>query len=470
MDPSHLARDLGQHVGSQRLRLALIDGGSVPQPGPNRASRSRTLKDYSNRVSFITHENYAFVKGLAEGGHPDLTPPASDARALWKDAEEEGGAWPVDSMHIWDRDGHTSAIHLRVPGEGGNHLLGRIVENRLMIETLTSQNRNCTEFGGESVRAIQVNSDQVHLQLANVSGGITCACVVGADGRQSIVQRQVVKPEMVERRYGQKGLVATLQITGYPKGNTTVFQRFLPSGPLAMLPLGPSTASMVWTLPDQTIERLLASRLDAEQWRWLISAGLHLQTADVMRLLDTPDALRREEFTWRQDALEQGHRDWLHHSHVPIVEQIALPSLAAFPLSMCHAQRTVAPRAIIIGYALCRWRPAPYSSIHRDAAHVIHPLAGQGVNLGLGDVRKLTQAMAEAASLGSDLGNVRHYRAYHWKRQLATLGMTGFVDGVHRLYHHQGTTVGQLRRRGMALLGAITPLSSMLQRVLAGRR
>lgn len=99
---------------------------------------------------------------------------------------------------------------------------------------------------------------------------------------------------------------------------------------------------------------------------------------------------------------------------------------------------------------------------------MIHPLAGQGVNLGLGDVRELSQAMADAANLGLDLGDAHLYRAYHRKRQLATLGMAGFVDGVHRLYHHPGTTVGQLRRRGMALLGTITPLSSILQRVLSG--
>lgn len=102
--------------------------------------------------------------------------------------------------------------------------------------------------------------------------------------------------------------------------------------------------------------------------------------------------------------------------------------------------------------------------IGRDAAHVIHPLAGQGVNLGIADVKDLEMVIAEAASIGSDLGDATLYKNYEIRRRVITAAMSGFVDGIHQLFD-PSFPLPKIRRIGMGLFEKFETLKSLTVRL-----
>lgn len=94
---------------------------------------------------------------------------------------------------------------------------------------------------------------------------------------------------------------------------------------------------------------------------------------------------------------------------------------------------------------------------------MIHPLAGQGVNLGIADVRDLIKIIAGGSDMGLDLGQAELYKRYQLRRQISTMGMSGFVEGVHRIYHHPAAASSHLRRVGMGMLNKAKPLKSFIK-------
>ena len=226
--------------------------------------------------------------------------------------------------------------------------------------------------------------------------------VVGADGVDSLVRRAAGIATR-QSDYGQAAVVANFRIERAHRG--TAFQWFQGGAVLALLPLPQDQVSMVWSLPAAEAKRVL-------------------QLA--------PDALCREVESASRGALGR-------------LELAAAPR--SYPLRRLSARQLVAPRAALVG----------------DAAHVIHPLAGQGLNLGLQDVRELAAILA-ACDERRDPGDLRLLRRYERARAEPILAMNIAVEGLFTLFKGESRTLARLRNAGLNLVDRVPVLKNMLIR------
>ena len=285
--------------------------------------------------------------------------------------------------------------------------LGTIVENELLQwslwETVTTAGLVDTYCPGQ-LDTISFSSDSNDVTLK--SGKIISArLVVGADGAASTVRKKLgIRQD--HYHYNQHGLVA---VVGKQKPNPGVaWQRFLAGGPLAFLPLFDGRSSIVWTCPSLEAKR----RLD----------------------LDT------ESFITELQSASSG---WLGE-----VETCGVR--AAFPLSMrlseCYASR----RTVLIG----------------DAAHVVHPLAGQGVNLGLADAAGLAETLIRVRLAGGDIGSADTLQAYNRWRRSESETMAFGMHALHGLFGVEG--LSPLRRVGMKLVKSSWAVKDLFLQRAAG--
>lgn len=230
--------------------------------------------------------------------------------------------------------------------------------------------------------------------------------VVGADGADSWVRRQAGLAA-TEKPYGQQAVVAHFRCERPHQG--TAFQWFRADGVLALLPLPGEHVSLVWSTWDAHAAALLA--------------------------LDAPGLARR---------VEEASRG--------VVGGLALISPpAAFPLRLVKVKRLVAPRVALVG----------------DAAHVVHPLAGQGVNLGFQDARVLAAVLRHRGPVG-DCGDYYLLRRYERARREEVALMQLATDGLQRLFSARAWGIGWLRNTGLKLVDALAPVKGCLAQQALG--
>ena len=268
--------------------------------------------------------------------------------------------------------------------------LGYLVENRHIRAALAEA---VTAVGIEvrapaAVAAIEAGPARTRVTLRD-GAVLEAALVVGAEGRSSLV-RQASKIDVVGWNYGQSGVVATVSL-GRDHGNVA-HEYFLPSGPFAILPLTEQRASLVWTETTRRAEALGAAS----------DAAFH---AHLMR--------RFGDFL--QDVTVVGPR-------------------FVYPLSLQLAERLTAPRTALIG----------------DAAHAVHPVAGQGLNMGLKDAAALAEVLVEAMRLGEDVGSATVLDRYARWRSFDNIALAAGFDGFVRLFSNDAPPIRLARDLGMA--------------------
>jgi 2-octaprenylphenol hydroxylase len=341
--------------------------------------------------------------------------PAS--RALF----EEFGAWAAiealricayTDMQVWDADGtgsiHFSAAELHQP------CLGYIAENGLVAGVLADKARASgqIEFLQGSLDTFVTHADSTIVSLADGTQ-FRCKLLLGADGGNSRV-RSIAGIATKEWDTGHRALVTTVA-TAQPHRNTA-WQRFTPTGPLAFLPLYlPGAAlqrhsSIVWSCVPALADELLA-----------------LDSAQFMRRLGT--------------AFEQ---------RLGAIESVA--ARHAFPLWQKHAETYVQDRLALIG----------------DAAHTIHPLAGQGVNLGLADVKSLASVVARAVDRGEDFASVQVLSRYQRERKAANLGMLLVMEGFKRAFGSEDLHLRWLRNAGLKAADGLRPFKQAVMKGAMG--
>lgn len=278
---------------------------------------------------------------------------------------------PYRRMEVWEWGGRVSFD----AAEAGEPHLGHIIENRVVQWALAQRARELPAvrwIAPARACAVRWHDDRATLEL-NTGETLEGSLVVGADGARSWLRQQADIP-VRGWAYGQMGLVATVR-TALPH-RETAWQRFMPGGPLAFLPLADGSCSIVWSLPEAEAKRWLA----APDWAFRDALGRHVGT-------------RLGAVEWNSER-------------------------TAFPLRLQHAQRYTGPRLALVG----------------DAAHTIHPLAGQGVNLGLLDAAALAQVLTEAHARGRDLGEHPVLRRYERWRKGDNWAMALSMDAFHRLF------------------------------------
>jgi len=295
-----------------------------------------------------------------------------------------------ERMRIWHESipPASPAVLVFDAADVGEPNLGYIAENRALQVALLAA---FAEAGGhleqEPLTALSIGEE--HVQVSTPRGTLTARLVVGADGAQSAL-RAAAGLSIETRAYGQTAIVANVA-TERPH-EATAWQRFMRDGTLAFLPLADGTSSIVWSA----------------------------DAARAAHLLSLSDAGFAQELDRASDLALGGTR--------------LVSERLSFPLIRLAAQRYVAQRVALIG----------------DAAHVVHPLAGQGVNLGLLDAAALAQQIASAVASREDPGALRVLRAYERWRKSELAGMALAIDAFDRLLAHGAGPVARLAQRGLS--------------------
>jgi ubiquinone biosynthesis monooxygenase Coq6 len=232
--------------------------------------------------------------------------------------------------------------------------------------------------------------------------------------------------------YKQLGVVATLELDPEEAGvNTIAWQRFLPSGPIALLPLSENLSSLVWSTSVEHAKELL--KMEPDDFVIALNEAFvkhHQSNRVVSDILKTVDS-----FLVSKSKITQ---------LPPSVLKLQENSRAAFPLGFGHASSYVCSGAALIG----------------DAAHRIHPLAGQGVNLGFGDVVKLTEVLTDAVYSGSEVGNLQYLLQYEQDRLKSNVPIMMGVHALQQLYCNDFPPFVLMRSLGSKITNSAEPLKS----------
>ena len=326
---------------------------------------------------------------------------AADA---WSDIAATRAA-PYERMHVW---------HADVPPHGGDALvfdaaelgerdLGVIAENNVLQAALAAAARRAGVALEEAeIDSLEQERDDVVLRAGQRE--IRARLVVGADGAQSRV-RDLAGHGATRTDYGQTAIVAMVR-TAQPHAHTA-WQRFLGDGTLAFLPLQDGHSSIVWSLPSSRADQMLAA-----------------EPAQFERALEQDFDAALGKVTLASERL-------------------------SFPLWRVTAAQYVTTRVALVG----------------DAAHVVHPLAGQGANLGLLDAAALADVLAAGSAQREDAGSLRILRRYErWRRSENDL-MAGAIDVFDRLLARGSGRIAQVAQRGMPWVGK----SALAKRVFIER-
>jgi len=324
---------------------------------------------------------------------------------VWPYVEDKAG--PIDSMRIWDGQ-YFGGIRFEAE-EAGLDALGYIVENSVLVSAMLEvihASENVEWCCPASLNSVQWKADCVEASLDD-GRFFTAPLIVGADGGRSWLRSQAGIPAW-SHRFGQQGIVATIR-PQFSHRNSAC-QRFLPTGPLAFLPLTDGLCSIVWSARDREAERLMA--LDDATFL----DELQLALGPVMGKLERVGAR------------------------------------AAFPLRSQLSRHIVRRRLALIG----------------DAAHQVHPLAGLGVNLGIRDAMVLAQEIADARRFREDYGNLDVLNRFVRSRMPDILGVMGGMEAFHYVFTHKFPGLALLRGSGMRIVGNSGPVKRMLMRRAMG--
>jgi ubiquinone biosynthesis UbiH/UbiF/VisC/COQ6 family hydroxylase len=318
----------------------------------------------------------------------------------------QGRVAPVHAMRVFGDDG-ASALEFDAY-RGGSPELAWIAEDAALQDALwrSLAGRDGLEiFAPAECERLEVDDERAILRLRE-GRSLEARLVVGADGARSFVREQA-GVGVDEGSYGQTAVVANFACE---KAHCNIAYQWFQGGPvLALLPLPGDHVSMVWSTAEANGERLLA--LDSEA----LCREVELATKRMLGRFDLVTAPR------------------------------------GFPLRRLRAHRLVAPRVALVG----------------DAAHVIHPLAGQGANLGFGDVSELA-AVLEAREPIRDPGDVALLRRYERARAEPVFAMRTAVDGLFRLFAAKSRTVALARNAGLNLTDRAPVLKNVLMRHAMG--
>lgn len=404
------AAALGSRAALRNHRIGIIDAGRIVTP-------FKPETGYSNRVVSLSAGSIDFLKQTD----------------LWKHIDESRVNL-YQSIRAWDdADG---MVEFNSDDIGKEHLAGIVeIQNVISaaaqasselpnVESIYERKIKSIEYAPDDVDAVKVVLDNEQHVFTNL--------IVGADGANSIV-RKSFGIETTGWSYNQNGLVATLEIEEI--NNDTAFQKFLPFGILALLPLSSTQSSIVWSLPQDLSLKL--RNLAPEQFVHLVNAALNLPSVEVeyliSRISDSDNKIPldiEEELKWRSEQSAKPR------FQIPRVVKVSEKGRACFPLRFIKSAELYRNRMALIG----------------DAAHVVHPLAGQGVNLGFKDIRILLQVLESSAATGGDLGSVLSLERYGREATLATLPMIAGIDGLFKVFQQLPEPLQPLRSLGMGFI------------------
>ena len=348
---------------------------------------------------------------IDRGGPCDFSPDAPpEQRVSAINLQSQGllerlGVWsqlarsqPYQTMRVWDAQS-SAQLDFYARDIQQSHL-GTLVENRALLAALHQallRNNKVHCLWNAKSRQLYTTLDHVELSVSprdQPPRTLSARLLIAADGPGSPT-RQQLGIASVDQDYQQQGLVCWVKAAQHHQN--TAWQRFLERGPLAFLPLPNGLFSIVWSCPNEQAEQL--ANLEQQAFHRALGRAIEYRFGEI---------------------LDSGPR-------------------ACFPLRMRLAQQTVQDRLVIIG----------------DAAHSIHPLAGQGVNLGFADVRALSEQLLRCHKAGRDIGLLRNLRPYERQRQVinaaSAWAMSAIQNGFATGHPALAALRAELVNKGMSM-------------------
>jgi 2-octaprenyl-6-methoxyphenol hydroxylase len=396
---------VGAGMTGATLALALASAGMAVAVIDTQPMSALVTPTFDGRASAIAYANFRQWRALGVG--EALAAQAQPIKAILVTDGPAPGASAGSPLPVFLHFDSGEIVETSASADAEprpDEPLGWMVENRHIRAVLSAalERAGVAVFAPATVEDIDTTGALASVQLTD-GRRLTAHVVIGADGRNSRV-RQAASIGVNGWTYAQRGVVATVALDEPHHG--VAHQYFLPGGPLAILPLTDNRASLVWTEAASRAEAL------AEGSRQAFEAYLARRFGEM---LGRPHLIG-PRFT--------------------------------YPLKLQIADSLIAPRTALIG----------------DAAHAVHPLAGQGLNMGLKDAAALAEVLIDARRLGEDIGGPMALERYaRWRRfDAASLAVT--TDLMSRLFSNDHPAVRAVRGAGMALVNRIAPARRLFMR------
>ena len=387
--------------------ILIVGGGLVG------ASLVRALQGQGLRIAVVEAVQF---ETRTEAGYDDRaialahgTHCIFDSLDLWTDLEND--ATPIHRIHVSDR-GHCGFTRMDREEEG-LPALGYVVPARVLGKVLGDVARSAEGvdlYCPATLADLNLEAESATATLVRDDETLmlTARLVVAADGAGSAV-RDRLGIAVTERDYGQTAVIAN--ITPQLPHHHVAFERFTDTGPMAMLPMSSGRCAVVWTIDSR-------------------------EAGEVMGLSDGEFLCRlQERFGYRLGRLERvGRRQ-------------------AYPLRLVKAKESVRHRLALVG----------------NAAHTLHPIAGQGFNLGVRDIAVLAEVLVDAMAEGHDPGELAVLGRYDAWRHADHRQVTAFTDGMARLFTLSLPAMAMARAAGMLALDLLPPAKRLLTRLTMGR-
>ncbi|KAL8925087.1 MAG: hypothetical protein Q9172_002406 [Xanthocarpia lactea] len=423
---------------TSKLKLALIESQDLRSA----ATWKLPSDQYANRASSITPTSETFLSKI--GVWPLVDPTRVQ---------------PYHHMRVWDgldSSSHISFSSLSTP-------IATMTENPNLQRALLQRLEELAPFSifsSTKVASIEdgpSSSPDDSLDLSSypsvtLSSGrtILARLLVGADGLNSPV-RTYAGIATRGWDYERHGVVATVKYMGRNKYHgdnslATAYQRFLPTGPIALLAMPGDYATLVWTTTPDRAAKLKS--LAQHDFVALINAAFRLDNVDL-DYMSKLDGGHTEELSWRTSVI--GVKE--DKARIPrLVESAQEGSIASFPLRYRQADSYISSRIALIG----------------DAAHTVHPLAGQGLNMGLADVQSLAKTIEYTVKHGGDIGDEMYLERYNSEMWMQNNRMLGVTDKLHKLYGIGWGPVVNIRSLGLKLVDQLGPVKAWLMKQAGG--
>ncbi|MDX2507178.1 MAG: UbiH/UbiF/VisC/COQ6 family ubiquinone biosynthesis hydroxylase [Gammaproteobacteria bacterium] len=383
----------------QHYDIIIVGGGMVG------ATLACALGDSALKVAVI--EAYQSDFAWPEGSHDIRVSAITHASqhifeniGVWKSMQQDGVA-AYSKMHVWDATGQ-GQIHFDSI-EIGQADLGHIIENRIIqkaVQMRLADFDNIDLLMPVKLQSLQFNNSGAEL-ITSEGLQLTTGLLVGADGANSWVRKQA-EISLSSWSYQQNAVVCNVSTS--ESHQDACWQQFMPEGPLAFLPLADGQSSIVWSTSEEKAQAL--STMD-----------------------------------------EQSFNQELQMAFGSSLGRIRLSSKrGTFPLRLRHANQYVKEHLALVG----------------DAAHTVHPLAGQGVNLGLLDAVVLTEEILRAQEKKRDIGSLSTLRRYERRRKGDNIAMLAAMDAFKRLFSNDNTPLKLLRNSGLNFVDQLGPLKNQM--------
>lgn len=328
-----------------------------------------------------------------------------EALDVWDSLKK--GAEPILDIVVSEKGkkGHLNFDHQTVGTEPMGHILNNIELKNSLISSIRSQ-KNIQLFPSKSLNNFFPETGAVSIDL-NDGSSYEAALLVAADGRNSD-GRRIAKIKSTNIDYNQSSIVFTV---GHEKPHRgTAYEQFTTGGPIASLPMRGNKSSVVWSEDTEVVESLM--QLDDKDFAAAASYRLN-------------------------DCLGK----------MTIIGQRKV-----FPLKLNYADTIIANRFAMVG----------------DAAHGLHPIAGQGFNLGLRDIANLTEEISNARRLGLDIGSFETLRSYQAARRFDNFSLVAATDGLNRLFTDNNKIVRFVRSSGLDAINTMNPIKNLFMRLAMG--